>query len=187
MATARLTTFGHAGERPPSGGWFLHVVGHVRRRRGALAGTSAAAGSFEYAAVLIGTLGVVLGHVVAGAADLRPLPGLSPVHRPAGLTSPGRTDQSEQFRQYVPLRITVPEVLAEPFRVLHARVLPLRGSPVLHRLHEVVDAVVLAGQARWLSWHSSMRAFSSMTLEMSIGRPDAIGAPNASFPSRGSQ
>jgi hypothetical protein len=35
---------------------------------GALAGTSAAAGSFEYAAVLIGTLGVVLGSVVAGAA-----------------------------------------------------------------------------------------------------------------------
>jgi sugar phosphate permease len=35
---------------------------------GALAGTSAVAGSFEYATVLVGTFGVVLGSSIAGAA-----------------------------------------------------------------------------------------------------------------------
>jgi hypothetical protein len=35
---------------------------------GAILGATAAAGSFEYATVLIGTLGVVLGSAIAGAA-----------------------------------------------------------------------------------------------------------------------
>lgn len=71
MATAQLTTFGHAGretETAPRADGFCMSSAMFGGAAGALAGTSAAASSFEYAAVLVGTLGVVVGSVVAGAA-----------------------------------------------------------------------------------------------------------------------
>jgi hypothetical protein len=70
MATAQLTTFNHHSQcdTDTRAAGFCMSSAMFGGASGALAGTSAAAGSFEYAAVLVGTLGVVVGSVVAGAA-----------------------------------------------------------------------------------------------------------------------
>lgn len=70
MATAQLTTFNHPSEcdTDARAAGFCVSSAMFGGAGGALAGTSVAAGSFEYAAVLVGTLGVVVGSVVAGAA-----------------------------------------------------------------------------------------------------------------------
>jgi hypothetical protein len=69
MATAEISTFNHretdTAIRPDG---FCMSSAMFGGATGALVGTSAAAGSFEYATVVIGTLGVVLGSVIAGAA-----------------------------------------------------------------------------------------------------------------------
>jgi hypothetical protein len=69
MATAQLTTFNHAEPNAAArADGFCMTSAMFGGAGGALIGSSAAAGSFEYATVLIGTLGVVLGSVVAGIA-----------------------------------------------------------------------------------------------------------------------
>jgi hypothetical protein len=70
MATAQLTTFSHHSEcdTDAQAAGFCMSSAMFGGAAGALAGTSAAAGSFEYATVLVGTLGVVVGSIVAGAA-----------------------------------------------------------------------------------------------------------------------
>jgi hypothetical protein len=70
MATAQLTTFNHLSECDTAArtDGFCVPSAMFGGAAGALAGSSLAAGSFDYAAVLVGTLGVVAGSVVAGAA-----------------------------------------------------------------------------------------------------------------------
>ena len=70
MATAQLSTFTHQTNPAAAGSGDGICIGSamIGAASGALAGTTLVAGSFEYAAVLIGTLGVVLGSVVAGTA-----------------------------------------------------------------------------------------------------------------------
>ena len=67
MATAQLTTFNHAEPNAAArADGFCMTSAMFGGAGGALVGSSAATGSFEYATVVIGTLGVVLGSVVAG-------------------------------------------------------------------------------------------------------------------------
>jgi hypothetical protein len=69
MATAQLSTYDHevSGAAPCEDGVCVSSA-MFGGACGALAGATTAAGSFEYAAVLFGTLGVVLGSVIAGTA-----------------------------------------------------------------------------------------------------------------------
>ena len=132
MATAQLTTLNsYRDDYSRQRGWLLHVVGHVWRRVRRAGGKLGGGRRFEYATVLIGTLGVVLGSIVAGSAGSHVLyPDLPVFRRPAELIPKSRGSEApEQFRQDVPLRIAVAEVLAETFRVLHARVRSLRRRP----------------------------------------------------------
>ena len=69
MATANLSTCGHGetiSECSADGVCVTSAM--IGGAGGALVGTTIAGGSYEYAAVLIGTLGVVLGSVVAALA-----------------------------------------------------------------------------------------------------------------------
>jgi hypothetical protein len=69
MATAQLTTFNHSEpSRSICADGFCTTSAMFGGAGGAILGATAAAGSFEYATVLIGTLGVVLGSAIAGAA-----------------------------------------------------------------------------------------------------------------------
>jgi hypothetical protein len=68
MATAQLSTYDRAESTTPSGDGVCVTSAMFGGACGALAGTTAAVSSFEYAAVLFGTAGVILGSVVAGAA-----------------------------------------------------------------------------------------------------------------------
>ena len=69
MATAQLTTFNHsASSTPTNAEGFCITSAMFGGVGGALAGATAIGSSFEYASVLVGTLGVVLGSVVAGTA-----------------------------------------------------------------------------------------------------------------------
>jgi hypothetical protein len=67
MATAQLTTINHPEPTTSvRAEGFCTTSAMFGGAGGAVLGATAAAGSFEYATVLAGTLGVVLGSIVAG-------------------------------------------------------------------------------------------------------------------------
>src|SRR5439155_22827427 len=51
---------------------------------------------------------------------------------------------SQEQSQNIILRVAVPEVLAEAFRVLHPRGLTLCRAPLFHLVQQVIDTVVLS-------------------------------------------
>ena len=69
MATAQLATFNQPASNTPANlEGFCITSAMFGGVGGALAGLTAIGSSFEYASVLVGTLGVVVGSVVAGTA-----------------------------------------------------------------------------------------------------------------------
>lgn len=69
MATAQLSTFNHGESHTASPGDSVCVASAMfGAASGALAGATVVGGAFEYSAVLIGTLGVVMGSIIAGTA-----------------------------------------------------------------------------------------------------------------------
>jgi hypothetical protein len=69
MATAQLTTITHSQPNAAlCANGICTTSAMFGGAGGAILGATAAAGTFEYATVLIGTLGVVLGSAIAGAA-----------------------------------------------------------------------------------------------------------------------
>jgi hypothetical protein len=69
MATVQLSTFNRDERNPmPAADGVCITAAMFGGAAGALSGAAVVGSSFEYAAVLFGTLGVVMGSIIAGTA-----------------------------------------------------------------------------------------------------------------------